>query len=141
MPERKLLTQKIFFYSLMVLTTLSALTLFGNGMLAYSERPQFCNKCHVMMPQYSDWQNSNHSPVKCTECHAPNKLSDKLIFKAKTGLKDLYLVTTGKVPDMIHTTQESKAIIFRNCIRCHENTLVSYHIPVNTYCWNCHQIK
>jgi len=94
-----------------------------------------------MMPVYSNWQASSHSPVKCTDCHAPNNLSDKLRFKTKTALRDLKNIVTGQVPDMIHTTPESKEIIMQNCIRCHENTLTSYHLPVNTYCWNCHPIK
>lgn len=141
MPEKTALAQKAIFHLVMAVTSISLLLLFGTGMLKYTDRPQFCNRCHAMMPTYDNWKASAHGPVKCTDCHQPNNFSDKLVFKAKNGLSSLYKTSTGQIPNMIHTSPESRDIILQNCVRCHENTLRTYHIPVNTYCWECHRVK
>ncbi len=141
MPEKRLLTPKATFYFLVAMVSLSVLIMFGGGMMKYTDRPQFCNMCHAMMPTYDNWKSSVHGPVKCTDCHQPNSLPDKLVFKIKNGLSSLYKTSTGQIPYMIHTSLESKNTILQNCIRCHENTLRNGHFPVNTYCWECHQVK
>lgn len=133
--------RKLKFFILCSVSSLILIFIFGSGMLAYTDKPQFCYTCHSMMPTYSNWQASSHGPVKCSDCHSPHNLSDKIKFKATNGLRSLYDTVTGQVPDMIHLSQESREITMHNCIRCHESTLANYHIPVTTYCWNCHRIK
>ncbi len=37
----------------------------------YSESPNFCKNCHIMVPYYNAWHASTHNFVPCVECHYP----------------------------------------------------------------------
>jgi len=39
------------------------------GFIGVSNRPGFCNSCHIMKPYYASWQSSEHNEVNCLECH------------------------------------------------------------------------
>jgi len=39
------------------------------GSVAVTERPQFCNSCHIMNSYYKSWKVSSHHMENCLDCH------------------------------------------------------------------------
>lgn len=123
----------------LVAGTLSLLVLLTNAAVAYSDRPEFCLKCHSMEEAYLSHQNSTHKQFKCTECHAPHSYFPKVAYKTKAGLRDLYVTVTGKVPPVIRATAASREIIKENCIRCHYTTVEKVNMGEGRFCTDCHR--
>lgn len=118
---------------------LSFLFLLTDTAISYSDNAQFCLNCHSMDEAYDSLQHSNHKQFKCTECHAPHSYLPKVVFKTKSGVRDLYLTTLGEVPQVIHATDESKEIISVNCIRCHQTTVERIGMGQGRFCTDCHR--
>jgi len=119
-----------------------AIVLFGLGAKAafnYSDNPQSCILCHTMREAYETHMNSNHSQFTCMDCHAPQETVSKLVFKTKSGMRDLYVTLTGQVPERIEVTEESREIIKNNCIRCHYRTVDHVEIGQEQHCTGCHR--
>jgi len=65
------------------------------GSIVYTERPEFCKSCHLMVPYYDAWKNSPHKDVNCLECHYEPNL--KAHFKGKIdGLVQMIDYITGR---------------------------------------------
>ncbi|HSL30239.1 MAG TPA: cytochrome c nitrite reductase small subunit [Anaerolineales bacterium] len=106
--------------------------------------PQTCANCHVMDAQYENWFHAPHARVtECVECHLPHEnIAVYYLEKGRQGAKDVYAFTTGDIPAAIRASEESKAIIQSNCIRCHESTVESITMgpqPFDRNCWECHR--
>jgi hypothetical protein len=111
-----------------VAVVLAALTVINVVMLATSsvvgmnfmDTPKFCGTvCHkVMRPEYTAYQNSPHSRVKCTQCHIGPGASWAVRSKFD-GLRQVWKVLTGTyahpIPSPVHTLRPARD----TCESCH----------------------
>ncbi|MDP3916161.1 MAG: NapC/NirT family cytochrome c [Bacteroidota bacterium] len=113
-----------------------------------TESNEFCGKlCHkVMKPEYTAYQNSPHSRVKCVECHVGSGAGWYVRSKI-TGLYQVYAVITGQVPRPILTPIESLRPAMETCEHCHwpekfydrkQRNIISYLADEATTAWNVH---
>jgi cytochrome c nitrite reductase small subunit len=123
----------------LVIGLASFLFLTADTAISYTDNARFCLNCHVMNDAYESLQLSNHKQFKCTDCHAPHSYLPKVVFKTKSGLRDLYAVTLGEVPQIIRVTGESKAIISANCTACHKSTVEHTGMGRGRLCTDCHR--
>ena len=106
--------------------------------------PETCNNCHVMDSQYENWYHGGHRNVtECIDCHLPHEnMVDYYIAKARTGMHDVYVFSTGTTPQLIRAKEDTKGIIQSNCLRCHKSTVENIMLgpqPFDRYCWDCHR--
>lgn len=106
--------------------------------------PTTCNNCHAMDAQYENWYHAaHHESTTCVECHLPHdNFISYWIAKAKTGVHDVYVFSTGQTPVMIRASAETKQTIQANCIRCHNPTVENIMAgaqPFDRNCWDCHR--
>jgi cytochrome c nitrite reductase small subunit len=108
-------------------------------LLAKSEQPSFCVKCHVMEAEYEAWAHAGaHRRKACIDCHLPNdNAAIHYVWKSIDGLKDVALFYSGQVPERITITEHGKKVLQQNCIRCHEQTVAG--IDQQRNCWECHR--
>ncbi len=104
---------------------LTCINLFVIGVLAYSgyhymESNAFCGEfCHVpMSPEYTAYQNSAHSRVKCVECHIGS--GAKWLAKSKiSGARQLYAVVADTFARPIETPVHGLRPASGTCMQCH----------------------
>jgi cytochrome c nitrite reductase small subunit len=106
--------------------------------------PSTCNNCHVMDSQYENWYHAAHAEVAtCVECHLPHQnIVVYYVAKARTGIHDVYMFSTGQTPVLIRAKPETKQIIQANCIRCHAETVddvIAGPQAFDRQCWDCHR--
>lgn len=104
------------------------------------QRP-FCATCHLMEPEAITHKLSTHANISCNECHLPQGVFvGHYVYKARTGINDVYVNTVG-APDLpITTTADMKEIIDANCRRCHANTNLNVaSMDAKPYCTDCHR--
>lgn len=108
-------------------------------LLAKSEQPAFCVRCHVMEVAYESWIHAGaHRRKTCVDCHLPNENAvAHYIWKSIDGIKDVALFYSGMVPDRIELTSHGEKVLQANCIRCHDQTVT--HIDQDRKCWECHR--
>ena len=90
----------------------------------YTESVQFCGQfCHtVMHPEYTAYQNSPHSRVKCVECHIG--AGAKWFVKAKiSGIKQLFAVAFNTYERPIETPVKGLRPARETCEECHRPEL------------------
>jgi nitrate/TMAO reductase-like tetraheme cytochrome c subunit len=86
----------------------------------YMDTPKFCGTvCHkVMRPEYTAYQNSPHSRVKCVQCHIGPGASWAVRSKFD-GLRQVWKVMTGTyahpIPSPVHTLRPARD----TCESCH----------------------
>jgi cytochrome c nitrite reductase small subunit len=85
----------------------------AGGLLKASEKPSFCNTCHIMEPYYQSWNSgvllaSKHADagVECQDCH-----HSTIPDKALQGLN--YITGNYKMP--LHAPEVDRAY----CLDCH----------------------
>lgn len=120
--------------------TIAALLLAGAvfAMKTTDSRP-FCGSCHVMAEAAWTHRQSTHAKLACNECHAPAGLAEKLPFKARAGTHDIVVNTFGS-PDMIHSGQDTKAVVQQNCKSCHTATnMNTASMDAKPSCTDCHR--
>lgn len=118
---------------------LSVVTVKG---LAYTDSPGFCGSCHIMNNVHDSFASSTHAELACSDCHLPHdSLVNKYVNKAKAGVGHVYFNTLGesKIPEVLHTTDNSKEIINENCIDCHKSTIDNIAHDAKDSCSSCHQ--
>lgn len=108
-------------------------------LVATTEMPDYCAKCHVMESAYEAWLHEGaHRRIKCTDCHLPNNNTGiHYIWKTIDGLKDVFLFYSGRVPEQINISAHGIKTLQANCIRCHETTVEL--IDQDRKCWTCHR--
>lgn len=105
--------------------------------------PSTCNNCHVMDAVYEGWYHAGHHTVAvCGDCHTPHALIPKYWVKATTGVRHVYMFSTGNIPTAIRALPATDEMIQENCIRCHADTvegIIGGAQPFDRYCWDCHR--
>jgi cytochrome c nitrite reductase small subunit len=106
--------------------------------------PATCANCHVMDSQYENWAHAGHSQAAtCAECHLPHQnIFAYYIAKARTGMHDVYVFSTGQAPVAIRAKAETQHIIQDNCIRCHQAAVENIMLGPQAFdrnCWDCHR--
>ena len=96
---------------LLVTTTIQA--------VEYVDSNQFCGTlCHVMLPEYTRYQQSPHARVNCVECHVG--AGAQWFLKAKlSGVRQVYRLATDTynrpIPTPVHGLRPARA----TCNQCH----------------------
>lgn len=109
------------------------------GMRTSDARP-FCSFCHIMSPEARTHKMSAHANLTCNECHAPAHLAQKLPFKAKSGLTDVFVNVFGTKPELLLASTSMKDVINTNCKSCHVMTNVNVaSMEAKPYCSDCHR--
>jgi len=108
-------------------------------LLATTDRPDFCMRCHVMESNYEAWIHAGaHRRSRCVDCHLPNENAGlHYIWKSLDGLKDAVVFYSGRVPERITLSTHGRTVLQRNCLRCHETTVAM--TDRDRPCWNCHR--
>lgn len=104
------------------LTVINLLFLgFGGGaILHYMDSPEFCGTtCHtVMNPEWVTYQSSPHAHVACVGCHV-GEGAGAMIDAKLNGLRQMWLVTTGRyarpIPTPVHNLRPAR----ETCEKCH----------------------
>jgi cytochrome c nitrite reductase small subunit len=106
---------------------------------AKSGTPEFCAGCHVMEAEYEAWRHQGaHRRIKCIDCHLPNdQIANHLTWKGLTGMWDMFIFYSGRVPENIVLSPRGGKILQANCMRCHEETVAL--VMVDRNCWECHR--
>ena len=109
------------------------------GLFAKSGTPEFCAQCHVMEAEYENWfHNGGHRRLKCIDCHLPNdNMARHLTWKGYTGMQDVFIFYSGRVPETIELSASGAVLLQENCRRCHEETVAKINEDRN--CWQCHR--
>jgi len=108
-------------------------------LLAKTDTPEFCVKCHVIDPYYEAWFHAGaHRRKLCVDCHLPNDTTtNHYLWKALFGVKEVVVNYTGKIPEPLKITSKGGKVLQSNCIRCHEITVMI--IDTDRRCWDCHR--
>lgn len=114
--------------------------------------PAACMNCHVMTPYYATWFHSSHSRhATCNDCHVPHENPiRKWAFKAKDGMRHVYVFLTRTEPDVIQAHPAGSQVIMNNCIRCHTQLNTEFvstgridfmmsEVGKGKACWDCHR--
>jgi cytochrome c nitrite reductase small subunit len=97
---------------------------YAEGLSYFSTNPTACVNCHIMQPQYDAWQKSSHHTVAvCVECHLPAEFIPKYIAKAENGWRHGQKFTTQDFVEPITVQAAGRAILRKNCVRCHDGLL------------------
>ncbi|NMC83294.1 MAG: cytochrome c nitrite reductase small subunit [Armatimonadetes bacterium] len=116
----------------------------SEGASYMSDSPETCINCHIMNPEYASWERSSHGRVTvCNDCHVPHdNIAAKYFFKAKDGSRHSYLFTLRREQQVIQAIPESRHVIQKNCLHCHERIVdVTYgpHADSERSCTDCHR--
>lgn len=123
----------------------------SNAASYLSDNPETCINCHVMVPQYATWNHGAHREhANCNDCHVPHhNVVSKYFFKAKDGLRHATMFTLRLEPQVIHIKKAGIEVVQENCVRCHENLLLTAQQMINNQefhseretrlCWECHR--
>ncbi len=108
-------------------------------LLAKSESPDFCARCHVMQAEYESWLHEGaHRRKLCVDCHLPNEnIPVHYVWKSIDGMKDVLFFYSGRVPEQIELTAHGAKVLQANCIRCHQSAV--QFISHERNCWDCHR--
>ncbi len=108
-------------------------------LLATTERPDFCVRCHVMESNYEAWMHAGaHRRSRCVDCHLPNENTGlHYIWKSLDGLKDAVVFYSGRVPERIRLSAHGSTVLQANCLRCHDETVGM--TDRTRQCWGCHR--
>jgi hypothetical protein len=106
--------------------------------LNITESPDFCGKnCHIMRPYYISWLSSNHSSVKCVDCHYEPGIIGHVKGKI-TGLMQFINYETGNEQYVSLRAEVSD----ENCLGCHPGkTLPNVTFQGRNYSHQVHLFK
>ena len=108
-------------------------------LLATTDMPDFCMRCHVMESNYEAWIHAGaHRRSKCVDCHLPNHNAGlHYLWKSLDGAKDALVFYSGRVPERITLSSHGGGVLQANCVRCHETTVMI--TDKDRKCWGCHR--
>ena len=105
--------------------------------------PTTCNNCHVMDAAYEGWYHGGHQIwATCVDCHTPHAIIPKYLIKARHGAVHVTMFTLNLIPEPLRAKEETKNIVQKNCIRCHEETvseIADGKMDAGRYCFECHR--
>ena len=140
MLDRKKRTKVLVIGAVFLAALVTAYLLVGPPkLLARSDSPQFCAGCHVMEAEFEAWSHAGaHRRKLCVDCHLPNEnRTAHYVWKSIDGMKDVGFFFSGQVPERIMLTAHGAEVLQRNCVRCHEQTVML--ISAERKCWSCHR--
>ena len=126
--------------TLTVCGALAAFILFGPPrLLAYSESPEFCVKCHNHEVEGEAISHHGaHRRERCIDCHLPNdNLANHFFWKGIDGMSDVVTFYAGMFTDETRLSPHGQRVLQANCIRCHSTMVM--RIDPNRSCWDCHR--
>ncbi|MDF2876709.1 MAG: NapC/NirT cytochrome c domain protein, partial [Sporomusa sp.] len=105
------------------------------------DKTSFCSSCHSMQHVAATWQVSNHRQFTCGDCHLPQEnIVEKMLVKNQTGIHDTYHEFLRDYPDTIRISAKGRAIVERNCLRCHAYTVANTAMAAGGQsCTKCHK--
>lgn len=133
--------RKILLYLIAVLCLgLAGFTLAG---AVYSEKPDFCTRCHEMQVPVEKLAKSPHEGIECIYCHAELNWPGMLEQKFK-GLRNL--LKKGVAPENIDAALIYSRVPAERCRGCHDNDEIQatehmdhrLHLYAGFTCMDCH---
>lgn len=117
----------------------------GSAVMAATGSPEFCGTCHSMKQETWSFAESSHSRLECTDCHLPHDNAViYMVEKGRTGMVDMYHEVMRDYPAHISLSEDARATVNGNCLRCHEGVMDNVHIAVGERydtgadCLKCH---
>ncbi len=108
--------------------------------------PAACVNCHIMAPQYASWQKGSHGRfTTCNDCHVPQDLMRKYMYKAYDGSRHAFMFTFKLEPQVIKMHAPGQRVVQENCIRCHGDFMATTLAAAcnsgggERRCWDCHR--
>jgi hypothetical protein len=114
----------VFLTTLLTIINIMIVTLLCYSGYHYTESVEFCGQfCHVVMdPEYTTYQNSPHSRVKCIECHIGS--GAEWFVKSKiSGTRQLVAVAVNSFSRPIETPVHGLRPARDTCEECHRPEL------------------
>jgi cytochrome c nitrite reductase small subunit len=104
-----------------LLLGIGATTAYEAKALSYlSSDPEVCVNCHIMRPQFRDWQKSSHHAVAaCGDCHLPHDFVGKWLTKGLNGYHHSTAFTLQDFHEPIMIKPRNARVLQENCLRCH----------------------
>lgn len=132
--------QKSFAVLLTAFGGVILLVLGGGFMMEYTERSEFCARCHVMEQSYEWWFHSGHRiGAGCSDCHLPHQNVAALVAgKVTSGLSHFYHYYAGRVDEPLRLGASQEKVVERNCLRCHRGVMEKVSFE-DRNCWECHR--
>jgi cytochrome c nitrite reductase small subunit len=117
--------------------------IYAKGGSYLTNDPAACANCHIMQPQYDQWQASSHRSVAvCNDCHTPPGLVPKYATKALNGYFHSYAFTTGDFHEPIQITGRNRRVTEQACRKCHAELTTAIEGPhrpgQELACLRCH---
>src|SRR3954465_7380848 len=128
-PERAASVKRRKFLRTRVLVPLAgallAILFLPSASVYYSySQGRSCAKCHEIWQPYSDWHESAHRNVACSECHG-----DVLTLNAGFHLKNLRQLVVhvcGQVPEQVRLKTDDVLKIETRCAKCHRQEYAAW---------------
>ncbi len=112
-----------FFLKLFSLTLLNlfVLVFMSSQMLSFMDEPRFCGTaCHVMNPEWTAYQQSPHSKVRCVECHVGQGV-DALVASKLNGAWQMISLAFDLYEKPIPTPVHNLRPANETCGTCHSD--------------------
>lgn len=117
----------------------------ASGLMSFTGSPAFCGTCHSMKHEAWTFAESSHRNLECADCHLPHDNAVHYLFaKGKAGMVDAYHEVVRDYPARIKLSDEGRAYVNGNCVRCHSATMENVHASMGTPgdtggdCMKCH---
>ncbi len=153
----------------LLIIALLMIIFFGSGYVAYrfydfsQNNPKFCVGCHLMLPAYESWAQSEHKQINCHDCHhlsvaELNSLLISFVLKRPTVVPERHkehVIVSQERCNACHTKGNAKRInksrghaihVFMEqieCTQCHgevkpDKSGLHRFLPTEKFCTKCH---
>ncbi|MFH1381858.1 MAG: NapC/NirT family cytochrome c [Chloroflexota bacterium] len=112
--------EKLLFLMFAGAVSIMLLIVGGYQLVEFTDSIAFCGRlCHtVMYPEYTVYQASPHSRVRCAECHVGSG-ADYLVRSKLSGIPLIFTTLTGTYDRPIPTPVENLRPARETCEQCH----------------------
>ncbi len=101
--------------------------------------PATCGNCHVMAGHLAGWQKApHHAAATCNDCHLPSREPGHYATKAENGWHHSSTFTVGRAPDVLVARPATRAVVERQCRRCHAEVADAMGAGDDVSCVRCH---
>jgi cytochrome c nitrite reductase small subunit len=121
----------------------------SNSIAYLSSDPETCMNCHIMAPEFKEWEVSSHRRVtNCIDCHLPqDNFVNQYLKKAEDGSRHMGIFVLNLEPHAIQIHESGKRAVQQNCKRCHMQQIETTHLGwarnssdnPERPCWDCHR--